>query len=90
MEKPDEKGSLVFLDININVSSCKKLIASGTRNQPIRELSWISVAVYQSNIKRILSMGLLTAFLEALAHDKIFYKSVKENENVWLKNQYPE
>ena len=54
IERPDENGNLVFLDMNINGKNYKKLIASGTRNQLIRELSRFSVAaVCQSNIGKI-------------------------------------
>ena len=39
VEKSDENGNLAFLDMTIKLIAVNKLIASGTRNQPIRELS---------------------------------------------------
>ena len=90
MEKPDESGNLAFLDMNIKVNSCKEINCEWYKKPAdtgvvLNFHSWAPIQ-HKKNIVE----GTVHRVFRSTSIWQNFNEALKENENICLKNQYPE
>ena len=90
LEKSDENVNLAFLDMNINVNSCKEINCEWYKKPTDTKvvLNFRSCALIQH--KKNIVEGNVHRVLRSTSTWQDFDKALRENESIWLRNQYPE
>ena len=90
MEKPDKNDNIAFLDMDMKVKSCKEINCEWYKKPTDTGVVLNMRSCAPIQIKMKIVEGTVHRDFTSTSIWQIFYRSLKENENIWQKNQYPE